>query len=208
MSQHYILMGDIIRSHTYDARILRHEFIELVSSCNQEFERSILSPYTVTLGDEFQGVSRSLRSLLNSIFYLEETALQRKLQFRMRFVAVHGLIDTPINKLKAHSMMGTGLTRARMILTDKRRGTPRFRFELTDGNMTKHLTRLFLVIDGLILRWKPDEGPLLLEMVNNTNNEDVGIKYKKNRTQIWKRRKHLFIDEYRALKETILDLAE
>jgi len=208
MSQHYILMGDIIRSHTYNAHILRHEFMELVSSCNQEFERDILSPYTVTLGDEFQGVSRSLLSLLNSIFYLEETALQRKLKFRMRLVAVYGLIDTPINEMKAHGMMGEGLTRARMILTDKRRSTTRFRFELNDADMTKQLNRLFLVIDGLILRWKPDEGPLILDMVNNTNNENVGNKYKKNRTQIWKRRKHLLIDEYRALKETVLELAE
>lgn len=201
-------MGDIVKSSTYDARSLRHEFMDLVSSCNEEFVQDILSPYTVTLGDEFQGISHSLKNLLNSIFYLEETALQRTLRFKMRFVAVHGEIDTRINKKKAYGMMGSGLTRAREILTDKQRSTPRFRFELDDGDKTKQLNRLFLVIDGIVSKWKHDEGPLILDMVKNPNNKDVGARHNKNRTQIWKRRKHLLIDEYRVLKAVILDMAE
>lgn len=74
--------------------------------------------------------------------------------------------------------------------------------------MTKELNRLFLVIDGLIARWAPDDGTLILDMIANTNNVEVGKKHGKNRTQIWKRRKHLLIEEFRALKEVVLDLAK
>ena len=208
MAERYILMGDVVRSRTYDARKLRREFMRLVSSCNEKLEGEILSPYTVTLGDEFQGVARSLRGLFDAVFYLEESSLQRGLRFKMRYVGLHGDIETPVNRMKAHGMMGAGLTLARKLLTNKRRGETRFHFELSDVQMTRHLNRLFLVIDGLIARWDPKDGPLVFDMIANTNNEEVGQKHGKNRTQIWKRRKHLLIEEFRALKEAVLDFPQ
>ena len=208
MAGRYILMGDIVRSSSYDARKLRREFTKLMSSCNRKLEGEILSPYTVTLGDEFQGVARSLRGLFDAVFYLEETSLQEGLKFKMRYVGLYGEIETPVNRMKAHGMMGAGLARTRKLLTDKRRGKSRFQFELPDVRMTKELNRLFLVIDGLIARWAPDDGTLILDMIANTNNVEVGKKHGKNRTQIWKRRKHLLIEEFRALKEVVLDLAK
>lgn len=205
MAGRYILMGDIVLNRTYDARKLRREFMQLMSSCNRKLEGEILSPYTVTLGDEFQGVARSVRGLFDAVFYLEETSLLKSLKFKMRYVGLHGEIETPVNRMKAHGMMGAGLSRARELLTDKRRGKPRFQFVLPDAQVTKELNRLFLVIDGLSARWNPDDGPLILDMIANTNNVEVGKKHGKNRTQIWKRRKHLLIEEFRALKEVVLD---
>ena len=207
MAGRYILMGDIVGSSAYDARKLQREFMQLVSSCNERLAGEILSPYTVTLGDEFQGVARSLRGLFDVVFYLEETSLLRGLSFKMRYVGLYGEIETPVNRMKAHGMIGPGLTLARELLTDKRRGRPRFRFEFPDAQLTRQLNRLFLVIDGLVARWDPKDGPLILDMITNTNNEEVGEKHGKNRTQIWKRRKHLLIEEFRALKEAVLDWA-
>ncbi len=208
MAGHYILMGDIVGSRTYEASKLRREFMQIVSSCNKTLEGEILSPYTVTLGDEFQGVARSLRGLFDAVFYLEEISLRKRLKFKMRYVGLHGEIETPIERIRAHGMMGSGLTRARKILTDKRRGKPRFQFDLPDVGVTKKLNRLFFVIDGLTSRWAPDDGPLILDMIENTNNMEVGVKRGKNRTQIWKRRKHLMIEEFRALKDVIIDLTK
>ncbi len=208
MAWQYILMGDVIGSSKYDARKLRQEFMKLVSSCNEKLERGIISPYTVTLGDEFQGVATSLHAMTEAIFYMEELALRRELAFKIRYVAVHGKIDTPVNRLKAHTMMGSGLTKARKILTDKRRGKPRFYFDLGDVYTMHQLNRLFLVLDGLANRWDRGDGLLILDMLANPHNEGVGIKHGKNRTQIWKRRKHLFIEEYRALKEAIVELGQ
>ncbi|HDZ14620.1 hypothetical protein LCGC14_1771970 [marine sediment metagenome] len=208
MAGRYILMGDIVGSSTYKASKLRREFKQIVSSCNKTFEREILSPYTITLGDEFQGVTRSLRGLFDAVFYLEEISLLKRLKFKMRYAGLHGEIDTPINRMKAHGMMGAGLTRAREMLTAKRRGKPRFQFELPNAQMTKELNLLFLAIDGIIAKWDPDDGPLILDMIANNNNVAVGKKHKKNRTQIWKRRKNMLIEEFRALKEVVLDLAK
>ena len=206
MAGRYILMGDIVGSSTYEASKLRREFMQIVSSCNKTLEGEILSPYTVTLGDEFQGVARSLRGLFDTVFYLEEISLRKRLRFKMRYVGLYGEIDTPINRIKAHGMMGVGLTITRKMLTDKRRGKPRFQFELPDAQMTKRLNLLFVVIDGIMAKWNPDDGPLILDMIDNNNNVEVGKKHRKNRTQIWKRRKNMLIEEFRALKELVLDL--
>jgi len=206
MPRRYILMGDIVESSKYDAGKLRQDFMRLVNSCNESLGQSVISPYTVTLGDEFQGVAASLRATLESIFCMEEASLRKGLDFKIRYVALHGEIDTPINRLKAHAMMGSGLTRAREMLNDKRRGQPRFRFDLVDAHVMKQLNRLFLVYDGLIGRWDKEDGVLILDMLTDSNNETVGQKHDKNRSQIWKRRKNLLIEECRALKATILDL--
>lgn len=208
MARRYILMGDIVGSSTYKASKLRREFMQIVSSCNKTLEGEILSPYTITLGDEFQGVARSLRGLLDAVFYLEEISLLKRLKFKMRYVGLYSKIDTPIDRIKAHGMMGSGLTQARGMLTAaKRRGKPRFQFELPDNQMTKELNLLFLVIDGIIAKWDSDDGPLILDMITNNNNVEVGKRHKKNRTQIWKRRKNMLIEEFRALKEVVFDLA-
>jgi len=182
--------------------------MELVSSCNKNLKHDIISPYTVTLGDEFQGIATSLHAVIEAIFYMEETILRKGLTIKIRYVTVHGAIDTPINRLKAHTMMGDGLTKARKILTDKSRGEPRFRFDLPDAYTTNQLNRLFLILDGLTGRWKTGDGLLIFDMLANPHNEKVGAMHGKNRTQIWKRRRHLLIEEYRALKEAIMELGQ
>ena len=57
MAKHYILMGDIISSSLYAPKSLRNSFIHLISDCNDMFAHDIISPYTITLGDEFQGIA-------------------------------------------------------------------------------------------------------------------------------------------------------
>lgn len=208
MARRYILMGDIIQSREYQARELRRDFLDLIASCNESLADRVLSPYTVTLGDEFQGVASSLHALTEAIFYLEETALRRELSFKIRYVAVQGHIDTPINRLRAHTMMGPGLTKAREILTDKGRGERRFRFELEDTYLMNQLNRIFVAVEGLVNRWNVGDALLILDMLHNTNNAEVGALHGKHRSQIWKRRKHLLVEEYRALRETLLEMVQ
>lgn len=208
MSLEHILMGDIIASSRYRASALREAFLAQIATCNSALAEEIKSPYTVTLGDEFQGVAASLRGAVEAIFFLEERLLGVRPPFKLRYVLVHGEIDTPLNRRKAHTMMGAGLTRARQLLTDKRRGQPRFRFDLQDRAAARRLERLFLAIDGLTGRWSSSDAELIGDMIANRHNGEVGARHGKNRSQIWKRRKHLLIEEYRALKKVVLEMAD
>jgi len=208
MADYFIVMGDVIGSRKLDATKLRQQLKNLLSACNRDLKTEILSPYTTTLGDEFQGIARSLHAVAESIFYLDETRIKNQYDFWIRYVAHYGEIQTPINTEVAYGMMGPGLTKGRALLTDKRRGQPRFCFYLPDTRLAENLTRLFRVIEGLTSRWDRRDFSLISEMLSNTNNEEVAAQHHKNRSQIWKRRKHLFIEEYRMAKAVILDLTD
>lgn len=208
MSKNFIIMADIIKSRNYAIENIHQPFGDLIASCNQEFSKYILSPYTITLGDEFQGVADSLLSAIESIFYLEEECVKRQLKFKLRYIIFYGEIKTPINPTIAHGMLGEGLTQARKKLSKKKKSKHRFYFDLSDDKLALLLERLFLVLEGIIRGWAIKDYPLIGDMINTRSNLEVGNKHSKNRSQIWKRRKHLLVDEYNAQKIVILDLTE
>ena len=65
-----------------------------------------------------------------------------------------------------------------------------------------------MLFRSLTDRWDVADALLILNMLGNTNNEEVGLMHGKNRSQIWKRRKHLLVKEYRALKDTIAGMVK
>lgn len=195
-----IFMGDVVNSSDYDGEVLSKGLKELVESTNKKFGKAILSPLTITLGDEFQGILSSVSSGIDLLFYLEEALLKTEPDFKLHYVLLLGEIETEINPDIAYEMMGKGLTEARKMLSSKKRNRKRFRFKLQNKEQTEQLSRIFEVLDTIILNWKKEDYPLILDMINNDNNSEVGELHDKNRDQIWKRRKTLMINEYNLLK--------
>lgn len=208
MTEHYVLMGDIIKSRVYDAEPLIRDFVKLISDCNEKLKYHILSPYTSTLGDEFQGIARSLRSAIETIFYFEEEIIKRSLYFKLRYVVHLGPIETPINSETAYGMLGEGLTRARELLADKRKNRPKLLFDLPNNPDADQLNRLFSVIGSLMADWRNRDYPLIYDMIVFDNDNDVAKRNGKNRSQIWKRRKQLHVTDYKNLKKVIFDIAQ
>ncbi len=93
-------------------------------------------------------------------------------------------------------------------LSQKKKSKHRFYFDLLNVKLALLLERLFLVLEGIIRGWAIKDYPLIGDMITTCSNLEVGNKHGKNRSQIWKRRKHLLIDEYNAQKMVILDLIE
>lgn len=198
-----IFMGDVVNSSDYDGEVLSKGLKELVESTNKKFDKAILSPLTITLGDEFQGILSSVSSGIDLLFHLEEELLKTEPDFKLHYVLLLGEIETEINPDIAYEMMGKGLTEARKMLSSKKRSRKRFRFKLQNKEQTEQLSRIFEVLDTIILNWKKEDYPLILDMINNDNNSEVGELHDKNRDQIWKRRKTLMINEYNLLKDFI-----
>jgi len=208
MADHFIVMGDILKSSKYDGRELMRDFKRLVLSCNKKLADGILSPYTVTLGDEFQGVSKSLHWSVQSLLYLEESSLQKGFPFALRYVVHYGRIDTPLNRKIAHGMVGRGLTHARELLTTKHRGLPRFLFDLPNQNLATQLSQLFGVMASITRDWKRRDADLIFDMLSSDDNTAIGAKHGKNRSQIWKRRRNMHVDDYKALRAIAIQLSQ
>jgi SatD family (SatD) len=208
VADQYIVMGDIVHSRAYDGRQLMREFTTLIGSCNTELSAGILSPYTVTIGDEFQGVARSLEWSVRTIIYLEEARLKGEVPFTLRYVVHYGDVATDVNRGVAYGMLGSGLAQAREQLADKRRGRPRFCFDLPNRQLASQLRQLFEVMSSLTRNWKTADAGLIFDMLASGNNDEIANDHGKNRSQIWKRRRSLFVDEYKALRQIVLELSE
>ena len=102
-------------------------------------------------------------------------------------------------------MLGNGLTQARHMLNNKKPNTHRFKFGLDDSNLSKQLNQLFFLLESLIDKWKHIDYPIISEMLVNDNDHNVGKKFEKNRSQIWKRRRSLRIEDYNTIKTLIYD---
>lgn len=198
-----IFMGDIVSSSNYEGEIIGAQLKELVKHTNTNFKKSILSPLTITLGDEFQGVLDSTTTGIDLLFHIEEELIKKELDFKLHYVLLHGEIETEINPKIAYEMLGKGLTEARKLLSSKKRSRKRFKFRLQNKEQSEQLTKLFEVLDTIILNWKKEDYPLIYDMILNDNDSEVGKLHQKNRDQIWKRRKTLMINEYNLLKDFI-----
>jgi hypothetical protein len=203
MTQNYIVMADVVRSMSYDGNDLMGEFKRIVDECNYAHKDTLLSPFTITLGDEFQGVAASLRAAVESILFLEDLTLTVQPAFSLRYVLVYGAIDTPINPAIAHGMVGSGLATARELLTKKRRGRPRFQIELGGDSYTEELRMAFRLLELLSTHWKEKDYTLIRELLWNSDDKAVALRFGKTASQIWKRRKTLQIEEYTIAKELL-----
>ena len=113
-----VIMCDIVKSRsTGDKASLNKKFNQVVKEQNHNYKKQLLSPLTITLGDEFQGL---VSSVINAFQLANTIKLKLLMQgIRTRFVIGEIFLDTKLNKNIAWNMMGTGLSEARELLNDK-----------------------------------------------------------------------------------------
>lgn len=203
MAFYHVIMADVVKSSSLDQVQLGSDLQQLVQSCNEHLAGVLLSPLTVTLGDEFQGVASSLEGAIESLFTLEEMLLEKAYPFRLRYVVLYGEIRTEINPEIAYGMLGPGLTAARARLVSKERSRPRFQFKLGDDVATTMLESLFRLLELLVQEWKSKDSLLISELITQRSIKEVAERLEKDRSLIWKRRKSLRIEEYLILKELV-----
>lgn len=155
-TRYAVLMGDIVGSgKAASVEAVHKAFNKAVDNANRTYRSSIASPLTITLGDEFQGLLKSLADAW-------QVAADLRLKLLLagvpcRFVIGAAEIETPLNRSRAWNMMGRGLAPAREKLNDKR-AVNAYRFSLPDEPLVEPL--LDAVGDSLTqteLDWTPTQ---------------------------------------------------
>jgi len=201
---HYILMADIIDSRKLDQKKLMTEFKSLVGILNAQERSHILSPITITLGDEFQGVLTDLESAIKVIVSIEEIILSKELNFRLRYTLIQGRIDTEINSEIAYEMLGEGLTSAREQLQQLKNEKNRFHVGLKDTKLANAINNAFLAFQSLIDNWTGLNDVQIASMfLNGIDYKQIAIEVNREKSVIWKRKKSLKIEEYFAMKDVL-----
>lgn len=202
-----ILMADIIHSRKLNSVDLMTDFKRIIKDVNVKWAQEIQSPLTITLGDEFQGILSTVEVACRIIFDIEEELIKSNQAFKLRYVLNVGKIDTPLNKERAHEMLGEGLTIAREKLNELKTDKTRFHFiipKYAEGE--KMLNDLFVLYGSYVDKWKRSEYPIVKEFLLDKNYQEVAKIVKVNPSSAWRRQKSLSIEEYATCKQLILNL--
>lgn len=201
-----ILMADIQESRTKPSRQLIRDFQALITLVNKKRKSFLLSPLTITLGDEFQGVLKSVKDAIETIVLLEENIIHQRFRFKLRYVLYVGPIDTKINRKTAHGMLGAGLTTARENLLLLKKEKDRFLLKTRNAKNDYRLNRAFLVYQNFIDLWKMSDYKIISEFLYMKDYKEIADTMNVNTSTAWRRRGSLKIPQYIALRELILSL--
>ena len=194
-------MADIVKSRDTEGKKTADNLRSLVKTTNKRFKTSILSPLTITLGDEFQAVIKDITSSIGIILFIEELCIRQKAGFKLRYVLVNGEIETPINEKIAYGMLGEGLTRARETINKLKKSEERFSFPT--GKNEEVLNNLFVLYQSFIDEWKPRDSKIITDFIDFDDYKIVAEKNKKDISLMWKRKRSLKIKEYKTVKKLI-----
>lgn len=205
----FVLMADVIASGEKDQNQLMIDFKELVHEINEAYKKQIISPLTITLGDEFQGIVKDLVASAEIIIALEESIIHKKLNFQLRYVLNQGEIETPINNHIAYEMLGSGLTDARFELNNLKKEKSRFGISIENKLQSDVLNNAFKIFDNIVQKWDlRSDYELVSNFIKFKDYKIIAETMNKTRSQIWKREKTLNIESYNSVKKIILLITE
>ena len=200
-----ILMADIKSSSKKESRKLIFQFKQVVEEHNSIFKSVILSPITITLGDEFQGIIKTKADAIKIIFKIEEFIIEKEFKFKFRYSLNYGEIETKINNKVAYEMLGSGLTDARASLVNIKKSDTRF-FVLLRSGVEDYVNKAFIIYQSIVDSWKPKDLKIVSEFLKIGDYKLVAKKIKIDVSSAWRRKKSLHINEYLAIKEIIIKL--
>lgn len=204
--KHYILMADIVDSSKKNQAELMRSFKLLVDDINEIYQMDILSPLTITLGDEFQCVLKNLKTAIKIIIAIEEAIIENEFDFRLRYILNQGEIETPINNKIAYEMLGQGLTDARKALNSSKNEKNRFIVTIDHPLQEQLLANAFIILENIIEKWNlKRDYKIVSNFIKYGDYKTVSQNLHKTRSQIWKREKTLNIEGYNSTKN-ILEL--
>lgn len=177
--KHIVLIGDIQKSRVINNRA---EFQSRLEAClhglNLKNIESITSPYTITLGDEFQAVYKSAKGLFTNLMEIEAEFLP----VRFRFSIALGEITTKISHTTAIGMDGPAFHLARDQMEKLKKKDERYSIAGVD-----HLIQISLQLYALQTRsWKQNRFHLFKMYRQEKSIQEMAEKLKLTERSVFK----------------------
>lgn len=210
MRKRIILMGDIINSSKQPPSKLSHQFNKIIKITNQKFKSVLLTrEFTITLGDEFQGIVQDFKSAVEIMTFIDEEIIKSNFQFRLRYSLFFGEVQNQINKENAWGMLGSGLVECRNILNKMKKNTV---FEINGFDNfykeSKLVAKLLRSKRSIQEKWNEKDFGIIVPYLNQNSVENISIMENKTKQQIKKRIHSLNLEIYDNLSEVINFLSE
>lgn len=195
-------MADVVGSSRQPGQALASQLQQLVAALNTQFAADVLSPLTVTLGDEFQGVVASKAAGMRMLLAADAWLLAHRAAFKLRYVLWLGTIDTPINTTIAHGMLGEGLTEARQRLQALKDEKDK-RFYVGHRQPDTVLNELLFLHHSITSQWKPKDYPLITALLQTGDYKAAARQLGKDSSLVWRRQKSLQLPQLKAVEHLI-----
>ena len=147
------LIGDLVGSRTArDRPALQHRLQQALDQVNKRSAPHLLSPGTITLGDEYQAVYKDAGTLFVDLW----SVLRQMHPQRIRFSIGIGALDTPVNPERAIGMDGPAFHVARKHMEGplKRSGLV-FHVARAEGPTPAWINASLALMSSQIGSWKP-----------------------------------------------------
>lgn len=150
--QYLVLIGDVVASRQLASRGKFQQRLKAALKTLNGRGRALASPYTVTLGDEFQAVYREPAGVMADLVWL----MAQVAPVRMRFALGVGELVTPVNPVQAIGMDGPAFHRARARLDALKREKRLVGVGGAEAGRWALVEPVLAVLSGLIEGWKPN----------------------------------------------------
>ena len=177
-----ILIGDIVSSKKISERSSVQRKLKLAFNTINKKSENILSPYTLTLGDEFQAVYKSSENIFHDIIFL----LTKLHPVKIRFSLGIGEITTSINRKQALGMDGPGFYAARDGMEELKKSD--YKINITSGkvnDLSLHKKSLFL-LSHIMEGWRKSRYELLTYLYEGFDVNKISKKIKITDKAIYK----------------------
>lgn len=204
-----VLMGDLVASEKAGSPIALHElFNRAIAHQNREAKADILSPLTITLGDEFQGLVRTMTAGLPIMQKLRFELLQNGLE--CRFALGASKLQTPVNRKRAWNMMGVGLAATREKLNEKKTETL-YRFYVPGNRASEAaLEALGAGLTSIERRWTPQQLHDIAGLMSGKSVQEIARYRNVSAHSVYKVRSSgdfdLYLLQWNAIAEVLEDL--
>lgn len=152
--KYLVLIGDIISSRKVENRNdLQNKLLDVFNDLNlSDKKEHLISPFTITLGDEFQAVYDKADSIFSDSIRILEKTLPQKIRFSFGI----GEISTEINRKQSIGMDGSAfyLARAGIEKLKESKGSHKFNlYGLEDPELEKLYNNILMIFSNLLEGW-------------------------------------------------------
>jgi hypothetical protein len=200
-------MADVKDSRLKKGDKLMSDFKSVVNEASIEYKSSFVSPITITLGDEFQSIVKTLSEGINIVLNMEEYRIYKQIDFELRYVIYQGEIDTEINTTIAHEMVGEGLANARETLQMLKKMNQNYYVYLENHTKSKYLNQLLFLYHSEVNSWRKKDYEIISYFLAGNNYRQIAKMINHDASSVWRKERTLKMKEYFTIKELIKNLA-
>ncbi|WP_440998994.1 SatD family protein [Fodinibius sp. SL11] len=207
MEKLLVLIGDIEDSQSIqdrDRKALQEQLSDELQVINEAYKEEIVSPYTITLGDEFQAVFNSA----DAVFVQMMKLMAAIHPISVRFSLAVGAIETAINTEQAIGMDGPAFHQARHGVEMLKESGYIFNigFENEDSSELKIINNSLQLLSGRIRGWNRRRLIILHMMKEGYNYKEISKALEISQPAFYKNKDAGMLDVVDELSDNIADV--